>query len=278
MYKFSIGEAWRRTMELFRAYGWQAAIIMLVSYAIIIGLIMLIGVSVAGAATLTAYFDSLDNIAEGNYIFFLIIAFIIGGLFFIPFFSIWRLSLSQSNEKIGGALAYGLLACAPAVAVTVLIWIVLFAGVFAILLPFGLSGYFDGGVSSALAAGIGVLILFLGFLVLLLFLVARLCLCGPVMAVRKSYNPFAGFAESWKITRGNSLMLMVYVFLLNLVFYIIASLGGIFSDAAPIVSGIVTLIVNLGLSILYAFLPVGIYNSMVGDGALQRETVERIFE
>jgi len=137
-----------------------------------------------------------------------------------------------------------------------------------------------GGMGSGAGSVLFVLLLFILYGLLALFLVARLGLCGPIMAAHKSYNPFFGFAESWKMTRGSTGMLMLYIFIVNLVlavvFGIISGIAGAIGYGTAIES-IITFPVNIAFTVIYTLIPAGMYNSIAGEIGIPESEVESIF-
>lgn len=70
---------------------------------------------------------------------------------------------------------------------------------------------------------------------LLIYLLIKLSLIMPAIAIEKLVNPVAIIQRSWRLTKGNSVRLLLYYFLLTLVYLVIAL----------VVSGITTMLLSL---------------------------------
>lgn len=182
------------------------------------------------------------------------------------YFASWRLGLSN-GEPLGSAIAYGLVAALPVLALSILIVFVIglvgflvFGGLFASLTM----GSPDPG---SLARG-GMMMLLLAplFFLLVIWLAARLCCAGPIMADRRSYNVVSALGDSWRMTAVSQWKLVGYFVLLAIallvVFTIVGAIVGVSMFAGggmPSSGSIVGLIVgSLLLTVPRAFLQVGI--------------------
>src|SRR3546814_8814710 len=79
----------------------------------------------------------------------------------------------------------------------------------------------QGNPASLAAAGAGVLLFIPIFLLLLVWLAARFCCTGPVMADRRSYNVLSALGESWRMTSASQWKLAVYFILIAIVLMVI---------------------------------------------------------
>ncbi|HYI39910.1 MAG TPA: hypothetical protein VE053_06285 [Allosphingosinicella sp.] len=152
---------------------------------------------------------------------------------------------------------------------------------FLIVMAFGAS---MGGANPALAmAGQGVvgILIALVIVALLFWLTARLSCTTSVMADRKSFNLFAGIAESWRLTGPNQLRIMAYLGLLGIIFCVVllvlvmilgASMMGSMSGgqvpAVGIGTQIMVLIVGIPFAYLTVLVPAGIYRELFEDTAV----------
>src|SRR3546814_17698210 len=82
----------------------------------------------------------------------------------------------------------------------------------------------QGNPASLAAAGAGVLLFIPIFLLLLVWLAARFCCTGPVMADRRSYNVLSALGESWRMTSASQWKLAAYFILIAIVLLVIGVL------------------------------------------------------
>ena len=132
--------------------------------------------------------------------------FILGLIGFIlqmgSYFASWRMGLAPGQETIGSALGYGLVAALPVLLVTIgfvlvigLVLGVLFGGA---MLPMLMGGEASpAGAVGSVGMAFVALPLFLAFA---LWLSARFCVMGPIMASSRGLNPLPALAESWRMT------------------------------------------------------------------------------
>ena len=69
----------------------------------------------------------------------------------------------------------------------------------------------------------------------MLWLNARLCLAGPAMVDSGSINPFAGLAQSWRLTAPCQWRVLFYLLIFQIISY--AALIGIFAGATALILG-----------------------------------------
>lgn len=68
------------------------------------------------------------------------------------------------------------------------------------------------------------------FFVLLIYIMVKCTMIGPVVAIEKVMNPVTAIVRSWKLTKGNSVRLFLFYLLLGLVYVVLAAiLGAIFT-------------------------------------------------
>jgi hypothetical protein len=94
-----------------------------------------------------------------------------------------------------------------------------------IVLVLGLS--LVGGLLVALAsavgnAAVGVLVVVI-LVVGLIYVLVKVSLSGPVIAIDKVFNPFKILARSWRLTKGNSVRLCLFYVLLFIAYLVIAT-------------------------------------------------------
>lgn len=197
------------------------------------------------------------------------------------YFASWRMGLAPGEESIGSAIGYGVVAALPVLLVSlafVLVLGIVLGVVFgASIVPLIMSG---GTPTNAQAAGAGISML-VGlpfFLVFVLWLAARFCCMGPVMADQRTYNPITGLTGSWRMTGASQWKLMGYFVLIFIVFLIISAIVGMvagvsmMAGAQPGGAGfgltmILGSVIGIPLAYFYVAVPAGIYRALGGGAA-----------
>ncbi|MBS1239991.1 MAG: hypothetical protein H6R45_697 [Proteobacteria bacterium] len=131
----------------------------------------------------------------------------------------------DSKPTVGEALRTGLVGLLPYIGVYLLLVIGAFVAVLVLV-----------GIPSALGLTVLAIVLMVLAVPLLVYVGIKLSLVTPVIAIEKLMNPIAIIRRSWALTKGNSLRLLLFYFLLGLV-YVVASV-------------VVGAVVGLGLTLL----------------------------
>lgn len=108
----------------------------------------------------------------------------------------------KARPTVGQALAFGLKALVPYLLAQILL------GMALVLVPVLLIA-----LGAAVNPGVAVLLGMVG-LVVAVYLWVKFSLLSPVIAIEKTMNPIAALARSWALTKGNSLRLLAFYFLL----------------------------------------------------------------
>ncbi|NBC87978.1 MAG: hypothetical protein GVX90_00490, partial [Alphaproteobacteria bacterium] len=162
----------------------------------------------------------------------------------------------------------------------------------------GAPSYFATQVLFAIAAGlviglpvalvaalapIAAVLLGLLLLVVLLYAAFKLLLIPAIIGIEGAFNPLAIIARSWRLTKGNTLRIFVFLVLLFLVITIITIivtliLGLVFAamgdDIARIGNGFVGALANAATGAIYLTVLASIHRQLTGGG----EDVVRTFE
>ncbi|MDZ4275254.1 MAG: amino acid permease, partial [Erythrobacter sp.] len=102
----------------------------------------------------------------------------------------------------------------------------------------------------------------------------KFSLIAPVIAIEGVRNPITALARSWRLTKGNSLRIFTFFILLFLTIGIIAALvTGIFavvfsafdSQVASIGNGLVSAVINSGLTVLFLVVVAAIHRQLAGQ-------------
>jgi hypothetical protein len=276
MNKISISQAWAYATSFFSDQHSHHAIALIgVGVAVPVLLNLLLGGAAAmdpammasGAASMAAVGSTM---------------FLVGILGFVlqmgSYFASWRMGLVPGQESVGSALGYGLVAALPVLLVTIA-FVLVFGVILAVL--FGsamIPAFMGGGMPSDGAAmgSIGLMVLAVPvFLAAMLWLSARFCVMGPVMAASRSFNPLTGLGESWRMTAASQWKIMGYFVLLFIVVIIISTIFGMIFGVSMLAGGepgtgmvaMVTIMgafVSIPVAYLYVGIPAGIYKALGG--------------
>lgn len=176
--------------------------------------------------------------------------------------SLFALLTDRGNPTVGEALRTGLRSLPSYLAAQI---VTVLGASLAIGIPVGVLSAF-GGVAVGLLA-------LLVALVAILYVMVKLSLAGPVIAIEGQMNPLAALGRSWQLTKGNSLRIVLFIALLVVVFGIIALLvGGTLSlvlsamgeTVALIGGGVIDALINALLTVLFLVVTVAIYRQLAG--------------
>ena len=279
MNRISISQAWSHATGFFSGQGVNHAIV-LIGLGIVVPLVLQF--VVGGGAMLDPMALSGGGMAAlgGLALLITLINYILQTG---SYFASWRIGLTNGSEPLGGAIGYGLVAALPVLALSIVVVIVLgliafvlFGSAFAPMLMGGQPS------ESAMASSGLIMLLFIPvFLVLLLWLAARFCCMGPIMADRRSFNVLTGLGESWRMTAASQWKIFGYFLLmviaLIVIFMILGMIVGVSMFAgggAPSAGSMIGIVVGaLLLSIPMAYLqvgvPAGIYRALGGGSVGQ---------
>lgn len=272
MNKISISQAWSYATSFFAGQGANHAIA-LIGVGIVVPLILQF--ALGGGAMMA---DPMSMAAGGGLA-------AMGGLMILlslinyilqtgSYFASWRIGLSNGSEPLGSALAYGMVAALPTLLLGIVVVVVL-ALIGFVVFGSALAPVMMGGQPGAGMGGLMLLLMLLFFL-FVLWLAARFCCTGPVMADQRTYNILTGLGESWRMTAASQLKIFAYFILIGValfvVFLILGMIVGVSMFAgggAPSGGSMVGLIIGaLLLSIPMAYLqvgvPAGIYRALGG--------------
>jgi len=102
-----------------------------------------------------------------------------------------------------------------------------------------------GASGNPAVAAVAIMIIF----VLMVYVLVKVSLASPVIAIEKVYNPIRILARSWKLTKGNSFRLFLFYLLLSIAYMVISLVVGIVVGVLTLALGEqAALIVNALLS------------------------------
>lgn len=181
---------------------------------------------------------------------------------FVGSLSLLALLTDRGHPTVGEALSKGIRAIPSYIAAQILS--ALAAGL-VIGLPLGLLAALG---QPALAAVVALALVVLG-----IYLLIKFSLIAPVIAIDEVRNPFTAIARSWRLTKGNSLRILVFMFLLFVVVVIIGALvqgiltlilSAIGGEVARIGTGMVSALVNTVMSVILFVVLAAIHRQLGG--------------
>ncbi|UYV15654.1 glycerophosphoryl diester phosphodiesterase membrane domain-containing protein [Porphyrobacter sp. ULC335] len=181
---------------------------------------------------------------------------------FVGSMSLFALLTDRGHPTVGEALGTGLRSIPAYIAAQLLSAIA--AGI-AIGLPLGLIAAIAPPAVAALALVAG--------LVVILYLFIKFSLIAPVIAIEGERNPVAAIKRSWRLTKGNSFRIVLFLFLLLFTIGIISALvTGILglvlaAFGEPVTSvgtDVVGGLVNALLTVIFLVVTVAIHRQLAG--------------
>lgn len=274
MNRISISQAWSYATSFFSGQGANHAIA-LIGVGIVIPLILQF--ALGGGAAMT---DPMAFAAAGG-------GAAMGGMMILlslinyvlqtgSYFASWRIGLTNGAEPVGQALVYGFIASLPVLALSIVLLIVL---VILMMLIFGsaiMAGFTGATPDPAALASRGALALVMIPLLFLFFvwLAARFCCSGPIMADQRSYNIISALGESWRMTAVSQWKIFGYFILLGIALFVILMIlgaivgvsmfagGGMPSTGSFIGIMVGALLLSIPMAYLQVGIPVGIYRAL----------------
>ena len=170
----------------------------------------------------------------------------------------------RSRPTVGQALGAGLRLLLPYLGAQILMSCVF--GIL-LLLPFA--------TAASAGTGAGVLVGFVA-LVTLIYLYTKFLLVAPVVATERIVNPLAAISRSWRLTKGNSLRLFLFVFLLAVAFIVVGGVASMIAglafalagaDAALVGDAIVSGLVNALFTAIFVAAVAAAYRQLAGPGS-----------
>lgn len=192
---------------------------------------------------------------------------------FIGSLSLLALLTDRARPTVGEALGAGLKSLPAYIAAQILIVI---AASIALGVPLGI-------VAAVAPPG---LVAAAGFMLLLAagYIVIKLALIAPVIAIEQERNPIAAIKRSWRLTKGNSFRLAAFLMLLLLTIGIISLLisgvvGLVLAAFSPTImtigSGILNGLVNAVIGVVFMVVFAAIHRQLAGPSV---ERVAQTFE
>lgn len=148
----------------------------------------------------------------------------------------------------------------------------------------GLAIGLPAAVLAAFAPPAVVVLAMLALFVLVAYLFIKFSLIAPVIAIEGERNPIAALRRSWRLTKGNSARILLFLFLLLFTIGIIATLvsavltlilSAIGEPVTTIGIDVVSALVNAALTVVFLVVTVAIHRQLAGpSGEALAETFE----
>lgn len=129
----------------------------------------------------------------------------------LGYLALLALLRDHNRPTVGEAIKIGLIGLLPAIGAYIVL--VLGLGVVAAVLAM------IAGVTGSAAVG---LLVAIAIVAVVVYVLVKVSLSGPVIAIDKVYNPFKILARSWRLTKGNSFHLFLFYLLLIITYIVIA--------------------------------------------------------
>jgi hypothetical protein len=290
MSDFRISAAFRATMDQLRESGLASIFLALLSALVLVALIVIMSFGLFNGIDM---FDAIETGMAGplGAVAAFIFLMFFGLAYCAAVMAIFRHCVDGFRADFVTSLIYGWKAAFPVVGMMILIYLVLaiifgFA-VFAIIAAMG--GFTDDFdiLSNLENLSVGLIVLavivyFAFFIVLGLFIPARLGLAGPAMAAERRLNPFWALGRSWSMTKGSTLKLMAYLLLISLawivIYLFVAIIAGILSAAGfAYAEQLIIYPFTLAYMILYNMVISGIYAQLAGGALVNEEQIDDVF-
>lgn len=104
----------------------------------------------------------------------------------------------------------------------------------------------------------------------------KTALVPPVIAIEKVYNPLKVLARSWRLTKGNSLRIAVFLALIVIVYFVISLLTGLVisaitfalgDTASAVVSGLISGVLGAVVAVVFVAVLAAIHRQLTGPAS-----------
>jgi hypothetical protein len=214
--KLDMGAAWNEATRMISANRELVAIIAGIFVFLPAIVLAVIAPGVAAGPTNMNPDDPMAAMTEfysanGIWIFVIAIINAIGSLSLFALFT-------DGRPTVGDAISTGVKTLLPYLAAQILLVLALAV---VLGLPVGLAATLGGPVAGALVGIIAA--------VALLYVMIKVTLLAPAMVIGGILNPVSALKASWNATKGNSLRLLLFFFLLGLAVVVVAAVFGLIS-------------------------------------------------
>lgn len=191
----------------------------------------------------------------------------------VGYLALLALLRDHRRPTVGEAIKIGLSGVLTTLAVAIIVWL----GLGIVL------GLLIAASAATGSAAVAVVVGALAF-VLAVYVVVKMSLTGPVIAIEKVYNPFTVLIRSWQLTKGNSLRLFLFYLLLIVVYIVLAMLLGIVTGILTIalgpsvglpVNAAISAVLSAGVTVVFVAVIAASHRQLSGPSA---NSVSETFE
>ncbi|MCL4671766.1 MAG: hypothetical protein KJZ64_02265 [Sphingomonadaceae bacterium] len=191
---------------------------------------------------------------------------------FIGYVAMVALLGDNSRLSVGEAIGRGVKALLPLLAILVIVIVAYFVIALVLGLVMGLLLAAVGSASTGLAAALTFVIV-IAIIGALLWVMTRLSMITPVIALENTMNPFTVLGRSWALTGPAQGRLFLFYLVLFIAYFVVALVAfmimGLITSAigAPSVLGFLNGIVGALVAMLFSAIFVAIYSQLAGATA-----------
>ncbi len=121
--------------------------------------------------------------------------------------------------------------------------------------------YFLLSILTGLATVIGIMLAILPGL----YFAVKFCLAPPIMVAEKVTNPIEAMKASWNLTKGNSIMIFVYLFIIGIVLFVVSLLvEGIAGLLGETIGLVISALFGGAITAFNTAVTVGLYQELRG--------------
>ena len=200
--------------------------------------------------------------------------FILTGLLsIVGYLALLSLLRDASRPTVGDAIKGGFIGLLPAIGTYILF----------VLLISLIAGLAIGAGAGSGSVAVGIVFGLVAFIAVV-YISVKTSLAAPVVALDREYNPIKVFARSWKLTKGNSLRIFLFFFLIMLVYFVISLIVGMIAalvlaalgnTVGLVVAGLLSAFIGTAVAIVLVAVLAAMHRQLAGPSA---ESVSETFD
>ncbi len=183
----------------------------------------------------------------------------------VGYLALLALLRDHRRPTVGEAIKTGLIGLLPAIGTYLLLTVGL-GLIFAVII----------GIAAAIGSSALGVILVLIAVILTIYVMVKISLAGPVIAIDKVYNPFKVLINSWRLTKGNSIRLFLFYLLLFIAYIVIALVVSAVIGLLAVVAGssiglalnaIVSALISAVVTVIFVAVLAAVHRQLSGPSA-----------
>ncbi len=183
----------------------------------------------------------------------------------VGYLALLALLRDHRRPTVGEAIKTGLIGLLPAIGTYLLLTVGL-GLIFAVII----------GIAAAIGSSALGVILVLIAVILTIYVMVKISLAGPVIAIDKVYNPFKVLTNSWRLTKGNSIRLFLFYLLLFIAYIVIALVVSAVIGLLAVVAGssiglalnaIVSALISAVVTVIFVAVLAAVHRQLSGPSA-----------